>query len=130
MGFLGVLGFGCGPSESFRPLEIEIYGVSARASTVSLKLFALDKAAKCTALRKDEIINADSYITEVWDRMMGENRGWSLPSISDETVTMVVYTSNDENPVLQYVCREITYVGIGVNESGVLNVTLPARTDS
>ena len=117
----------CGPEESYRPLEIEIYGVSARAATVNLKLFTLEKPAKCNELDREKISSADSYVTEVWDRESAIERSWSIPPLQDESVTMVVYTSSEDEQVLQYLCREITYVGVGENESGVLNVTLPAR---
>ena len=121
------LSVGCGTSDVYRPLEIEVFGVSARAQQVTLKIFALDKGAKCTGLVKTNILMAEPYLTRTWSRSDDTERNWSIPEIPSESLTLAVYTSSAEDDVLQYVCREITYVSIGEAESGVLNVTLPAR---
>jgi hypothetical protein len=118
---------GCGPEHVYRSVEIEIYGVSARAAAVTLKLFTQEKPSKCPKLSADMIDSSDAYLTLTWVRSDGAERNWSVPKILDETITVAVYTSDDADQTIQFTCREITYEGIGERDTDVLTITLSAR---
>jgi len=119
----------CGSADVYRPLEVEIYGVSARASAVSLKMFTLDKPAKCTMLDQDQIVDRDAYYAATWNRGTAAQRNWIIPEVLDEELTVAIYTTDEENRSIQYTCREITYTGIGERETSVLTITLNSRAD-
>jgi len=119
----------CGPSDSYRPLEIEIFGVSARSASVSLKVFAFDTATKCNALEETSIKAAVAHVEQTWDRSNDRARSWVIPQMQTESFTLAVYTQDDANKIMQYVCRQINYSDIGKRDNGVLTITLAPRED-
>jgi|GEM_PF-3094256 len=119
----------CGPDRVFRNIEIEIYGVSARASSVTLKVFALEEARQCRDLDRTVIDNTSAFITNTWQRDQSSERAWVIPEIEAEKLTFTVHTLDKDGFVMQYFCRELTYEEIGNREFGLINIRLePRRT--
>lgn len=118
----------CGPESVFRNIEIEIYGVSARASTVTLKVFALEDIRQCRDLDRTSIDNTSSLITNTWQRDQGSERAWVIPELETEQLTFTIHTLDENGFVMQYFCRELTYEEIGNREFGLINIRLEPRS--
>ena len=118
----------CGPDRVFRNIEIEIYGVSARANTVTLKVFALEEARQCRDLDRTVIDNTAAFITNIWQRDQSSDRAWVIPEIEAEQLTFTVHTLDEDGFVMQYFCRELTYEEIGNREFGLINIRLEPRS--
>ena len=118
----------CGPEPIFRNIEIEIYGVSARASAVTLKVFALEQVRECRGLDRTSIDNTSALITNTWQRDQASERVWVIPELDTEQLTFTVHTLDENGFVMQYFCRELTYEEIGNREFGLINIRLEPRS--
>jgi hypothetical protein len=119
----------CGREDSYRPLEIEIYGVSARATSVNLKVFAFDSHIVCAELSQDTVTKTEAHMKQTWLRSEMSDRSWVLPKLETEFFTMAVYTQDEAAQIMQYSCRQMNYEDIGKRDNGVLSIVLSARKD-
>lgn len=119
---------GCGGGVRYRPLEVEILSLSARAEVLAIEVFPSTAGQTCAGIMNAAAAAmARSSIRVEWTRSSGAPRTFELPEVDDSRVTIVAHASDAAGKPIQYACAEVKYEEIGDLESGVLTVQLSAR---
>jgi len=117
---------GCGGDRFFRPLEIEIDGLSARADTLVLKLFPAESGQTCTAVTMESARELSAPHEATWRRADGAERRFELPAIESDGITIIAYALMNDAPI-QFLCRELSFAEIADLEDGRLILSLSRR---
>jgi hypothetical protein len=111
----------CGDKFVYRPLEVDIDGVSSDAQKLILKAFPGSSGQTCAGVGLSTVEGLTTPYVSTWTRGVDADRKLSLPKINDATVTVVVYTENMDGTAIQFVCSSVSYPDI---ETGIITIRL------
>lgn len=120
----GATASGCGDDVPGRSFELDVRGLSARASALVVKLRV--EAVQCAEVTLATAPGMPAYQTERWERASGAPRSFTLSPVVTETVTLIAYALDGEAP-LQVGCRTVTYAELGNLAGGRVTLVLSRR---
>ena len=103
---------GCGEDPRFRPLIIDVQGLSALADFLIIQLLPAPNAPSCGQVNEANVNSLQAPIRLVWTRTSSSARELAAPSIEADTVTVVAHTETGAGAVLQLGCRQVDYLDI------------------
>ncbi|MCC7386217.1 MAG: hypothetical protein IT384_30520 [Deltaproteobacteria bacterium] len=117
----------CGGGTQYRPLDIEIRGLSARAESLVIKLFPEQARGGCAQVELSNVSGLEAPIEERWERSSGAPRTFELPSIDDAGLTIIAYSLDAGGVPMQYSCLFVSYAQAGSLQDHRLVLTLSRR---
>jgi hypothetical protein len=127
LAILPVIALGCGGGRAYRPFEVEIRGLSARASTLVVKVIPGSAPIGCGALQLDAAPSVSAPIEQRWMRGTDADRRLEIPEIDAGQMTIIAYAEDEAGKPIQLACRQIEYSELGDLEAGLLILTLSQR---
>lgn len=121
------LTWACGPRLLFRPLDLEVQGLSSRAERLVVLVFPEETGQRCAELSLEGAPALTAPISFVWERSSEAPRQAEFPDIEGMTVTVVAYSEDASGTPIQFACDEIDYADV---ESPEITLTLSARNAS
>jgi hypothetical protein len=120
----------CGGGDLFRPVTVEIEGLSARASQLVLMIFAQEDGQSCVGVDLTTSPGLMAPHQARWVRSEKTPRSFELPKIETEGITVVAYSVDSAGAAIQFGCRELAFDKVPDLELGVLYLTLSRRVDA
>jgi len=120
----------CGGGDLYRPLSVEIEGLSARASELVLMVFPQETGQTCVGVDLAASAGLMAPHEARWVRSDMTERAFSLPRIETEGITVVAYSVDDAGAPIQFGCRELSFDKVLDLELGVLYLALSRRVDA
>lgn len=81
----------------------------------------------CTSVGLENASSFSSDLEVKWERSAGLERELELPEVDSEKITLVAFTSDAQENVIQFACIEVTLELIGDLDVGVLELRLSRR---
>jgi hypothetical protein len=115
----------CGEELVGRSFELDVRGLSARASSLVVK--RVDAPLSCPELDLVAAGQLEADETAQWSRASGEARALTLSPVVADAITLVVYAADDSGTPIQLACRTVTYEELGNLVGGRVVLTLSRR---
>lgn len=97
----------CGGREAYRPVLVEINGLSGQVQRLVVQLIPESHGIACAAVSAETVAGLMGPHRVVWER--GAERVLVLPSIDEPSATLTVSAEGADGRVLQWACKELTY---------------------
>lgn len=120
---------GCGADTPTRPIALDVQGLSARAASLVVKLFAPPGRPGCVSLTPAALPTAVATDEARWDRASGAARTLALDAVEGLDITLAAYALDTEGVVIQNACNEYTFAQLGLVPGGELTLVLSRRQD-
>ena len=117
----------CGSEPVGRAFELEVRGLSARASALVVKLRSAEPALACSDVTLESAAALAADETQRWDRSSGGERSLAMSPVVTDRVTLVAYAIDDAGATFQVACRTVSYEELGNLAGGRLILVLSRR---
>jgi len=105
-----LVAWACGEPAAFRPVEVDLQGVSAEAERVVALWFA-GEARECTEFRGRDPTELASDLQDEWTAGTAE-RELRIGRTGSEAAAILFFTEDADGNVLQCACRKIRYADV------------------
>lgn len=123
--FALLLGAGCGSQTVYRPVELNLVGLSGRAERLVVLMFPEEAGQTCVNVELGNVASLTSVFEVIWSRSESEDiRQLALPEVESFAVTLVAYAEDDGGTPIQFGCTTFDYTQI---ESPNVTLQLSAR---